>query len=688
MKNAHHRRLVLLVATVLWAVSVAPARAESPGQRDAETEAARIGAQWVTTFNILDSLAAGKATSPHLPARAPLYDKVDAAKKNPITVLHPWGGEGENRYMRLRVRKTDPKQVLQDLRDCLAVPLVGRIEWDVDVMPGSELRMATEYLSMGRGSARLRVVASEGGRETVVFDEVAKAKSVYGNRWEERRFSLAALGGKRVKLRFEVDDTGLGEVRWQRRGKMQGLGLFSMPRIVTRLEAKNKAARSEVKRRMGDEMNRSVIMTVFDSMRADLVPPVREERKIIPSITPELDRFFERSTVMTRAFSPGNQTRTGSYVFATGLPPAVAGWWQERWEFDDKTRERFYRGKITTMAAELRKRGYIVGMLGYNSFLNGSMYLSLDMGFDFVGEFNGPPENTVRKTDAIMRWLDDHKDEKFFLLVWYDGPHFPYSPPRGYTDKLYAKGVPKDLKFFAHGYLGKMLYADEHFGRLMAHVQKLGLTDKSILAVTADHGEAMDPRHDGHSDNVNTRIARMHGKTFFDEEVHIPLAVRAPGLVLEKKAVNNQVGLMDLGPTFLDLLGIPVSDRFMGRSFAPLLRGVTAPDDRLVYFEGRWSAGIRVGGYKYIYHEKDERLRINNQDLWQRGRDGPHEIYDVEKDPFELQNLASRDPALRKRMRDRYAAWRAEMLARYKVVVAEKDRPGDMLPDPLKPIPK
>ena len=648
-------------------LSFASAASRAAPPRDAEAEAKRVGAQWVTTFHFLDKLADGVAVSPSLPAREPLYERVDAERKNPTTVQHPWGGEGPNKFLRVRVRKTDRKQVMRDLRDCLAVPLVGKVSWKVDILPHSELRVATDYVAMGQGRATLRVVVESAGQKTAVLEETAATVSSRGGPWVERSFSLAAFGGKSVTVSFEVDDPGLGEQRWKGRSGHKGVGLFGVPRIVTRLEPGETATRAAVRKRLGDEINRPVLAIFFDSFRADLVPPVREERKLIPSLTPNLDRFFGKAVRFSRTFSVGNQTRTGSYGFLTSLPPSVAGWWQTRWEFEDKARDKFYGGKIALLTQELRQRGYLVGMMGYNGFLHGGMYLSLDMGFDFVQEFNGVPENTVRMTDGVMTFLDQHKDEKVFLLIWYEPPHFPYSPPPGYAQKVRAAGVPADFKFFALGYLGKMIYGDEHFGRLFSHLEKTGILNKSMTFITGDHGECMDPRHQGYSDNVNTQIARMHGKTFFDEEVHIPFALRMPGALPEDRTVINQVSLIDVGPTVLELLGLPTRpDRQLGRSFAGLARGGTEPDTRWAYFEGRWSAGFREGGKKYIFHDREEKLRFNNDDLFQRKRDGVDEIYDVQKDPFELKNLASGDPALRKRVKARYEAIKAEMVKFYR----------------------
>ncbi|MFT7623474.1 MAG: arylsulfatase A-like enzyme [Myxococcota bacterium] len=641
-----------LLSLALLAVVLSP-----PAQ--AQDAASRVGVQWVTTYSFLEHLAEGRAESPFLPARKPLYDKVDKERKAGTTVQNPWGGEGANRFMRVRVRKTIVSRVMKDLRDCLVVPLIGRIAFDVQVLPGSVLLFSPEYVRMGAAGVRLKVTAD--GQE--LWSDVLAGKSMYDNSWDEVSIPLDAYAGRKVTIVFEVDKPSLGDKRWTRRGKHKGVGLFALPRIITRVDSKDLEQRAAVKAIVGDELNYNVIMFVFDSGRADLLSPVREERKKIPSITPALDKFGANAVQFSRAYSVGNQTRIGSYSFYTGMPPAAGGFWSIKWGLSRAFRKAFYAQKPVSLPNQLKKAGYLTGHLGFNGFLTGFQYLSLDMGFDFVGEYNGVPENTVRMTDGIIEWVEQHKDQKFFLLVWFDPPHFPYNPPKKYVQRVYDAGLDPSDKFFDHRYLGKMAYGDEYFGKIADKLTQLGLDKKTMYLVSADHGEAMDLRHDGYSSNVNTRIARHHGKSLYDEEVHVPLWVRLDG-VLEKRVVSAQVSLMSLGATITDLLGLETNWKGqLGRSFATLVRGGKEAVERLIYFEARWSYGIRWGGYKYIFHDSRERLKLHRKSLWQRARDGTDEIFDAVNDPFELENIATTQPDVRRKMRQTYFNWRAKMRA-------------------------
>ena len=642
---------------------------------DRSKKAQRVGTQYVTTYAFLDHLAAARTRGPHLPATTPLIDRVAKDRRSGQTVQNPWGGDGPNRYMHVRVRKSVTEQVRQDLRDCLVVPVVGAATFEVDLLPHSTLKVAPELTGAGFGT--LKITLEQAGVAHVLYEDARRARSLWKNRWVEQSFSLEKWSGK-VKITFEADNPKLGEARWtRRRGKPAGIGLFALPRILTRLEATDTDLRAKVQSLLGDEMNDNVIMFVFDSMRADLMTPVRDEYKRIPPLTPALDRFADKGVRFTRAFSIGNQTRTGSYAFYTATPPTVGGFWSIRWFLTDPYRKSFYDAEPFSIGRFLHDRGYLTGHLGFNGFLTGFLYLALDMGFDFVSEFNGPPENCRRTSEGVIEWLEEHKDEKFFLLVWYDPPHFPYVAPDGYKQRVYEAGVEKGLRYFAHGYLAKMIYGDEYFGKVVKKVEDLGLAKKTVMIVTADHGEAMDPRHDGYSHNVDTRVARQHGKSFYDEEIHVPLIVRHDGVLPEKKDIKAPVSLVSLAPTIQELLGLPTNlPKQWGKSFATLVRGGTEPEERTVYFEGRWSYGIRTSRYKYIFHDTKERLSLTRQSLWQRKRDGNDEVFDYQTDPEELVNLATKNPELTRKLRKDYFDYRRRLREfRQKVFKGEVWRP-------------
>lgn len=91
----------------------------------------------------------------------------------------------------------------------------------------------------------------------------------------------------------------------------------------------------------------------------------------------------------------GNQIRIGSYSFYLSILSAAGGFWSIKWGLFFVFRRGFYVGKSVLFFWEFKRVGYLMGHFGFNGFLIGFQYLFMDMGFDFVGEFNGVPENII-----------------------------------------------------------------------------------------------------------------------------------------------------------------------------------------------------------------------------------------------------------------------------------------------------
>jgi len=129
--------------------------------------------------------------------------------------------------------------------------------------------------------------------------------------------------------------------------------------------------------------------------------------------------------------------------------------------------------------------------------------------------------------------------------------------------------------------------------------------------VTADHGEAF-----------GEHATRQHSKTLYEELVHVPLLVMGPRIA--PRVVEQRVGLIDLGPTLLDLFGVPTPATSMGQSLVPLLAGSEAILTRPLISECRLRRALTTPeGLKVI---DDPRRALV-------------EVYDLTRDPGETQNL-------------------------------------------------
>src|SRR5205823_14491289 len=134
-------------------------------------------------------------------------------------------------------------------------------------------------------------------------------------------------------------------------------------------------------------------------------------------------------------------------------------------------------------------------------------------------------------------------------------------PPAGPADKivrLYMAEAAKD---------------DEAIGVLMKTIDDAGLRERTIVVVTADHGETLSSAHSGTSGLDKMPIRYHHAVSNFEETTRVPIIVVAPGLLPEGREVKERVRNVDLAPTLVELLGLESHPRMSGKSLVALARG-------------------------------------------------------------------------------------------------------------------
>jgi arylsulfatase A-like enzyme len=241
-------------------------------------------------------------------------------------------------------------------------------------------------------------------------------------------------------------------------------------------------------------------------------------------------------------------------------------------------------------------------------------------------------------TDAAIRFIEDRKDEPFFLFLSFLEPHHQnnvddYMAPDGYRKRYMGRWVPPDLATLvgsAHqhlgGYYGMVKRLDEALGRLLDALKSLGLDDDTVVLFTSDHGCHFKTR------NVEYK------RSCHESSIRVPTALQGPGFDGGGR-VSQLVSLVDLPPTLLDAAGLPVPEEMPGRSILPLLKGQETawPDEVFVQIsESQVGRAIRTKRWKYSVSAPD---RDGLQDP-----DAEHYVeeflYDLEADPYELANLA------------------------------------------------
>lgn len=236
---------------------------------------------------------------------------------------------------------------------------------------------------------------------------------------------------------------------------------------------------------------------------------------------------------------------------------------------------------------------------------------------DLEGKLPGvfPERRAAVTTDRALDWLKLHTDQKFFLWVHYYDPHDPYDPPEPYKTE-YAKDP----------YSGEIAYVDEQVGRLLDFLDQQRLRERTLVVVIGDHGEGLN--HHGEM---------THGIFVYDDTVHVPLILAGPE-VPAGKIIASQVRSIDLLPTIAEFLGLPPKPDTQGVSLWSLIqRGqpVIGKGANYAYIETL---------YPKTYMNWSE-LRGMRTDRWKFILAPQPELYDLEQDPGEKENVIKRHPA-------------------------------------------
>jgi arylsulfatase A-like enzyme/Flp pilus assembly protein TadD len=279
--------------------------------------------------------------------------------------------------------------------------------------------------------------------------------------------------------------------------------------------------------------------------------------------------------------------------------------------------------KCPTLATIAKDSGFLTAAFVSSKAL--SRHFGLMKGFDVYddempfqdekGNRIFPERRAAVTADRTISWLKQQSRKKFFLWVHFYDPHEPYDPPEPYKT-TYADDP----------YSGEIAYADEQVGRIIDYLEKSSLREQTLVVVMGDHGEGL-----------NDHGEATHGVFIYDDTLHVPLILSGPDLPAGR-VIREQVRSVDLLPTLTEFLGLPMSPLAQGVSLWPLIK------------QGKSLAG-RNAGYAYIetLYPKTfmnwSELRGMRTDRWKFILAPRPELYDLENDPAERQNVVDRNPA-------------------------------------------
>ena len=391
----------------------------------------------------------------------------------------------------------------------------------------------------------------------------------------------------------------------------------------------------------------NVIIVLVDTLRADHMSLYGYKRET----TPFIDRLASESVVFERAraqagctFPSVNSMLTSRYAFDfLRLGEGQMGIPEEYPSIAEILKSSGYRTIAVSASPIVRKTPTDVNLTG-----------GFDRGFDVFDE-----ECLWRDAECVnQRTLDllASVDGPFFLYLHYMDPHDPYSPPLSYSrqfageydgdpfiaagdpskisEMLYAEGVEvevgeNDVQHLTDLYDDEIRYFDGRFERLIGKLRRGGLLDRSLLILTADHGEEF--LEHGHV---------KHCRGVWDTLTRVPLLLRIPDLN-GGRLVGSAVQIVDVVPTLVDYLGLePVSLDLEGTSLRPLL-------------EGGGPTGIFAFADQSKYWAADD-------GQWQLILDGTDlsvTLFDLHSDPLEQQDLFTGSHPQVDRLSDALNAW-------------------------------
>ena len=457
----------------------------------------------------------------------------------------------------------------------------------------------------------------------------------------------------------------------------------------------------------------NVLLIILDAVRADHISCYGYERLT----TPNLDRFSREGVIFKNAYSTAPWTTPSIGSIFTGMYPSrhgahynsevVIDYFYKAQNGQKINAEKLFWSSNASLSKEnhtvaelLLERGYrTAGIVGG---VNCSSLWGLAQGFGYYNEKSIVIENEIKfclisqfvnlfcplfdiafqygyaskrlashLNKAAFEWLEKKHEQPFFLYIHYVDAHNPYIPPLSFEghfrqiDKkmivnhyspwdvnyITAEGAlfwsvtygdhvltDQEKAFLTSRYDCEIYYIDHCLGHLFEKLKDLKLYDDTLIIVTSDHGEAFgEHNHMGHI------------LTLYDELLRVPLIVKYPSTYLRRGVVEKRVSLVDLMPTVLALLNYSIPSGIDG---API-----KDSDHLIIAEsdvGWWMAQGTIT--KYLRYLK-AMYQGNYKYIWTSNR--LNELYDLEKDPGEKENLMQKFPHKAQKMQRALNQWLA-----------------------------
>jgi len=392
----------------------------------------------------------------------------------------------------------------------------------------------------------------------------------------------------------------------------------------------------------------NIIFITLDALRADHLGCYGYKRNTSPNI----DSLAAKGTLFRQAISQATWTTASVSSIITSLYP------------NHELREAVYSlsPQDDNLIRLLKNKGYATALFTNAYPILNNTFCNIKDDFDM---FHISQVKADKMITLVNNWLYGNSEKPFFLWVYLYDTHGPYDAPPSYfsgflSDNLYPnknvsitgheemqndyysfKTLPRyvaengvtDTSYYIAKYDGGIKFADEQISRLLNALRDKKLENNTLLILFSDHGESL----------TEHNLYFNHSHFLYEDLIRVPLLIIFPDK-LPKKVVNQQVQLIDIFPTIMDILGIKNNKNIEGKSLLPLIKGSPSQLDAYAFSETLYYPSpscIRTEDWKLIYNRKKEN----------------YELYNLKEDPGELYNLIKEREEIANSLKSKLDNW-------------------------------
>lgn len=360
---------------------------------------------------------------------------------------------------------------------------------------------------------------------------------------------------------------------------------------------------------------------------------------------------------------PRRQKTLANYLEEAGYETAYIGKWHLASGKNDRDGDA---ADHTVTAVPLEYRGGYTGFWRAADVLEFTSHGYGGYVFDENNErldFTGYRADCI--TDFALDFFDRRSDKPFFMTISHIEPHHQndhmhYEGPQGSKEIYRNYELPGDLSALPGDYdaeypdyLGACASLDANLGKVIARLKEKGIYEDTVIIYASDHGSHFHTRNrDSHLNGGDDYKRSCH-----DASLHVPLVI-AGGLFRGGKQVEELVSTESLPKTILSLAGVDVGDAMIGENLLDVVNKKDPNRPNEIYAqisESRVGRVIRTADYKYSvyapgkngFQEADSRLYADDF------------LYDLRKDPYELENLIGREDFIpvKLQLREKLQQW-------------------------------